>query len=392
DGGLVSSIYGYVGDSDPWSGGGRGTASVSGAGSTWTSNQLTLGSGGQGALTISGGVNVRSSSSVVGGYYNSLDGAMTTGIGAVTVTGEGSRWVNQSSLLLGQGGEGQLTVADGGAVSAGALLLGNAGSSYAYDPDTESWVPSPSGAGTGELTIRDGGWVSGSNGALGSSAGSHGAVTVEGEGATWANSGVLYLGMSGTGELTIRDGGTVNSGAGTFWVGVGSSGNGSVTVDGADSTLTTSQYQLSRGTLILRNGAQMISSGGVTSLVGQIDGTMTVEGADTRWITSNGYLIVGANSSTSSSGSGTLNILDGGIVDASGASSTAIGGYRPLLPDGSGFLEPTHGTGVMNVSGSGSGLLASALHVGSIGIGTLNIADGGKVNSHGEGHAGSYAY
>src|SRR5690606_38570382 len=156
--------------------------------------------------------------------------------------------------------------------------------------------------------------------------------------------------------------------------------------------LITSQYQLSRGTLILRNGAQMISSGGVTSLVGQIDGTMTVEGADTRWITSNGYLIVGANSSTSSSGSGTLNILDGGIVDASGASSTAIGGYRPLLPDGSGFLEPTHGTGVMNVSGSGSGLLASALHVGSIGIGTLNIADGGKVNSHGEGHAGSYAY
>src|SRR5690606_8406462 len=74
DGVLVSSIYGYVGDSDPWSGGGRGTASVSGAGSTWTSNQLTLGSGGQGALTISGGGTVRSSSSVVGGYYNSLDG------------------------------------------------------------------------------------------------------------------------------------------------------------------------------------------------------------------------------------------------------------------------------------------------------------------------------
>ena len=51
-------------------------------------------------------------------------------------------------------------------------------------------------------------------GFIGADPGSTGAVTVDGAGSTWTNSGDLYVGNSGTGTLTIRNGGTVSNGFG----------------------------------------------------------------------------------------------------------------------------------------------------------------------------------
>ncbi|WP_164105869.1 hypothetical protein, partial [Serratia marcescens] len=65
--------------------------------------------------------------------------------------------------------------------------------------------------GTGTLTISAGGTVSNTVGYLGNF--SSGSATVEGTGSAWANSSVLYVGVSGSGvgTLTISGGGTVTN-------------------------------------------------------------------------------------------------------------------------------------------------------------------------------------
>ena len=104
--------------------GSTGTATVTGAGSTWTvSEDLSIGEEGAGTLNIEAGGQVSSSWASLG-----FDPGST---GAATVTGAGSTWTNSDDLFVGCYGAGTLTVTDGGLVSAGTLgaspgdLLGN---------------------------------------------------------------------------------------------------------------------------------------------------------------------------------------------------------------------------------------------------------------------------
>ena len=70
---------------------------------------------------------------------------------------------------------------------------------------------------TGTLNIASGGTVSNVFGHVGGCAGcstsAFGTVTVNGAGATWTNSAALIVGNSGTGQVTISGGGQVLTGA-----------------------------------------------------------------------------------------------------------------------------------------------------------------------------------
>jgi len=114
DGGSVSSESGIIGFTSD------GQVTVDGAGSTWsvTSDVLYVGDIGQGTLNVTGG------GSVSGPTYEIHIGDEAAGVGAVTVSGSGST-LQATTVYVGYSGQGALTIADDGAVTAtGPVTLG----------------------------------------------------------------------------------------------------------------------------------------------------------------------------------------------------------------------------------------------------------------------------
>ena len=172
----------------------------------------TIGSSGDGTLTISSGGLVSSASSVILGNSG-------TGFGTATVTGTNSRWNVSAGQTIGSSGLGVMTVSSGGQVSSSAADLGL-------------------------------------------NAGSEGRVTITGVGSRWTLGSQLTAGGSGTGDLTISAGGEVA--AGDIILGFSASGIGVATITGADSKLT------SNGNLTVATngtGTLNVASGGVVDVV-----------------------------------------------------------------------------------------------------------------------------
>jgi T5SS/PEP-CTERM-associated repeat protein len=203
--------------------------------------------------------------------------------------------------------------------------------------DPSTWDSSTLGiignTSNGTMAITGGSDVLDHVGYIGSEAGSTGAVTVDGSGSTWTNSGVGYgtgltVGHYGDGTLNIINGGAVSNKNGT--IGGGEDSTGEVSVDGSGSTWA-----------IIEEPSIM----GAT-----------------------GILAVGG------SGNGTLNISNGGAVSSSYCD----------IGIGSGFGDQSDSTGIVSVDGAGSTLINSeSIHVGIASGGILNITNGGAVSSHG---------
>jgi T5SS/PEP-CTERM-associated repeat protein len=101
-----------VGDGD----GQVGTVELDGASALLVGGALTVGHGGDGALTIAGGSLVSDQLGLVG----VLEGSR----GTVVVTGAGSTWTSAVHVDVGSAGDGRVTVEDGATVDAPTLLLG----------------------------------------------------------------------------------------------------------------------------------------------------------------------------------------------------------------------------------------------------------------------------
>ena len=150
-------------------------------------------------------------------------GDLPGGVGTVTVTGLNSNWSNAGGVVIGGEGTGTLMIKDHGTVNSGAgasvgLTVGSIGAVTVTGPGS-TWINGPSGGlnigafGTGTLTIANGGTVindTPNTANIGEFAGSRGTVTVTGAGSTWSNSLGVNIGRLGTGTLTIADGGIVN--------------------------------------------------------------------------------------------------------------------------------------------------------------------------------------
>ena len=286
--------------------------------STWTSSTYGyIGYTADGTLTVNNGSDLLSYYGYLG--YNSG----TTGV--VTITGDGSTWTNSKYLYIGYNSIGTLNITDGAAV-------------------------------------RD------TTGYIGYTSSSTGAVTVDGSGSTWTHSGNLYVGSAGNGTLNITNDGTVSV-TGTTSVGsngtidFGSKGGmlttgtlcsllsqitgiGTITTYGIvsdidllfDAThpanystlLSNSSDQniafnldlsgvtktgdlgigyTGHGSMVVKDGVIIKSKTGYIGYSSGSTGIVTVEGEGSTW-TNSGNLYVG------NSGSGTLNITNGGMVIA----------------------------------------------------------------------------
>jgi fibronectin-binding autotransporter adhesin len=380
-GGSVDNSAGYAyGDYFCYIGygyGSRGTVTVSGAGSTWTSKGcFCVGGSGTGALNITGGGSVNSSSA-----YNSYIGYSSGSKGTVTVSGAGSTWTSSNGgLCVGGAGTGTLNITSGGTVSD---WFGEIGSVYGgsgtvtVDGTGSTWTNSHfftvGESGSGTLNITNGGSVNNGTfgGCIGSGPSSTGVVTVSGAGSTWTSGGQFSVGFYGSGALNITSGGTVSDTDG--YIGYGSSSTGTVTVSGVGSKWTNSSDvyvgDQGSGTLKIANGGAVSDTFGYIGAypVSGSEGMVMVDGAGSKW-TNNRDVLVGGCPLSAGGSSGTLIITNGGCVSNSYGN---IGLY-------------SGSNGMVMVDGAGSTWTNLAkLTVGSQGIATLNIANGGAVSDTG---------
>jgi outer membrane autotransporter protein len=215
---------------------GVGDVLVDGAGSKVTSARLVVGGAGTGTMVIqNGGVLTTTNAAPAAGDIADQPG----GTGSVTVTGAGSAWNSAGSVGIGQQGNGTLNILNGGKVTAaagvpasptaianvgsgsvGRVLVDGAGSSFTIGGDFEV-----ANQGTGNLTVSNGGAVSATqNSFIGFSATGVGTATVTGAGSAWTTSSTLAVGVGGRGTLTIADNGQVSAAATTIAQNAGSTG------------------------------------------------------------------------------------------------------------------------------------------------------------------------
>ncbi len=345
--------------------GGQGTAIVEGNGSSWTNlGELSIGGEGEGALTIRNGGNLANGGSA-------RIGDATGALGEATVTGADSHWSNSGQLYVGRQGQGTLTIADGGSVEvAQKTYIGSgAGSHGAVAVDgvdsrmTTAGELIVGGEGGGMLDITAGGTVDGAGtvASIGGAAGGQGTVTVDGAGSSWVGASDFVVGWGGTGQLVIQNGGLVGDVHASIGVDAGSAGT--VTI-GADSRWTSAGYLgvgiSGDGTVAVQDGGTLEST--LRATVGRYagaQGKVIVEGNDALWAGA-GEVVVGDE------GIGTLDIVGGGAVTTGGAAFIAGG---------------VGGQGTVTVSDGSDWSNAQALYVGNKGIGKLVVQNGGSVSS-----------
>ena len=220
--------------------GSNGTVTLDGHGSSWNmdfgqTGYLYVGQFGTGAVTVSGGADLIAEKVRIG-YSDMYD---RTGIGTVTVTGNGSTMDDDSKLMVGYYGQGTLVIQDEGKVTSVSIDAGyqwnSQGSITVSGGDTDdNGVPSHlSGThaiglyGTGSLTIDTGAYAEGTNSYVGrypdtGGGDSVGIVSIGNDGggtgleAEWYIYNRLYIGAKndseagGIGEVTVEEEGRLD--------------------------------------------------------------------------------------------------------------------------------------------------------------------------------------
>jgi len=238
----------------------------------------------------------------------------------------------------------------------------------------------------GTLTIDSASVLSDTDGYLGFSVGSSGIATVTG-GSKWANSGALYVGYAGTGQLNLNSGGAVT--ATTLFAALNDlAGDGTITAAGAvlDGDLYFDNFHGSSrvftfgtggtltlsatgdlgagfrrtGNLSIADGISVTSRSGTLGYDGGSTGVASISGAGSKWtVTGPNGLDIGR------SGNGALTVTGGGTVSTLDC-----------------YLGHFNGsTGIADVSGSGSKLIAQRLYVSAEGTGTLRVSAGGSIDT-----------
>ncbi len=203
-----------------------GTVTVTGSGSHWDMRwgSIVVGGYGHGTLNIESGGKVSAPSAVIG-YASGSAGVVTVaGTNSSLMTSWGGGDLSYDGLLIGKGGNGKLSIIDGGTViNTASATLGGSGSGSVGTATVSGVGSSWENAGNltigfigaGTLNIENGGKVTNVDGFI-SDGRSGGAVIVTGSGSRWDNSGQLKVGGGGvfsssSGNLTINDGGVVSA-------------------------------------------------------------------------------------------------------------------------------------------------------------------------------------
>jgi len=181
---------------------------VSGAGSSWTAQNLTLRGSGAELRVEAGG---RFSS------VNTVFGDFRSGQAKATVTGSGSSWVNSGLLTVGHLQYSTVDVLAGGSLNTAQTLVGGpgAGGQVTVDGSGSTWNASGltgigTGPASGTVIVRNGGQTHFTGLTLGNpDAASRSTLTVSGAGSLVRNTGTLAIDL---GTLQVDTGGTVSAG------------------------------------------------------------------------------------------------------------------------------------------------------------------------------------
>ena len=262
-----------------------------------------------GTLTIDGGSGLSRSHSTIG------QSAGVTGM--ATVTGAGSSWTSDWAVI-GEYGTGTLNIRAGGSAGGGSVTIGNQASGVgtmtvtgAGSSCTHPGYLAVGDEGRGTLNIEAGGSVSGRDGGIGMVG--DGTVTVSGAGSTWTMTGPISLGFRGTGGLYIRAGGRVSCGENAVLAYVEGSYARAI-VSGAGSTWSLGPISSFLGfygdvSIVIQDGGRMNASNCFMARHPTSACRVTVEGAGST-LSSSGTMYVGYN------GWGRLSVSDGGLVTA----------------------------------------------------------------------------
>jgi len=319
DGGVLASAGGRVtAGADA-----MGTVEVAGPGAAWElTGPLTVGESGLGMMTVSDGGRVTGATAgIVGQDANSE--------GLVKVTDAGSLWSVDGYLTVGRdvASTARLRIENGGAVACadasvaqlggyGEVVVTGIGSNWHCSRDlyVGDW-------GEGELSVLDGGRVVTDGSAiLGSESGASGSATVRGADSSWEVAGVLYVASLGQGALGLYDRAAV--GCDSAIIGRLAGSGGTAEISGEDTLLevTSSLYvgDMGGGDMTVSDGARVSCGSLVVGASGTGEGHLTVSGDGTA--VQVGYAQLGRNA-----GTGTLRVEDGGLVDVLGAGGVTAG-------------------------------------------------------------------
>ena len=224
----------------------------------------------------------------------------------------------------------------------------------------------------GHLIVENGGRAESQFTYVGRQPSVAGALTVRGENSIFDDSGFipnptgqssLYVGYRGDGSLSISDGGTVQSWWSQVAWAVGTQAD--VTIDGAGSIWEVAQHLYvgwnGEATINVINGGKLKTLRSRIAYLGDGKGVVNVVGPTSIW-DSGEQLGIGHHGNTE----GTLNILAGGTVMTDHGMIGRING----------------GSGVANIDGMGSIWQADFIDVGRYGQGTMNVVNGGRVESN----------
>ena len=376
---------------------------VTGSGSSLTTSNggVDVGVDGGGTLSVLDGATFTASEgsstyySIGLGYYEGDQGLMT-----VDGTGSTLTVLNQG-IVVGNGGVGTLVVSGGGSIvfdqaannilnlaqldgSMGEVTVTGAGSSI-----IDNGLIIVGDAGDGLMTVENNGTVSSQGGEIGALASAQGTMIVMGPALWDVTSGyAIHVGDAGTGSLLVENGGTVTDTAGSVGpgrvdVGASSGGVGTLTVEDAGSQLIagalyiggTSDGPGGTGTVIVRNAGSVM----VADVVGY-SGTGTVDGSDSMLsITDSATLAQTGTVSLTVSNQGSMDVTNDvtigegttgvGTLSIQSSGAVTIGGDLDV-----GAGEGTQGTVIAD--GTGTTLdVAGMVTVGDAGTGTLTVGD-----------------
>ena len=370
-----------------------GNMTLTGAGSSWNTgtNTLSVGNSSQGASVV-----------VAGGASVVSEGLLALGMNAgasnnsVLVTGTGSTWSNSGSLTIGDAGEGTLTIANGGSVSANAVIIASqAGSSGTLNfgslggSDTAGNFLPPVisfGSGSGRINFNQTDTVAATgfsgNGSL-NQLGS-GTTILTGtntySGTTTVNRGTLVVydkSFQGTSSLMLNGGTMILAGSGSSW----NTGANTLIVGNNSPGVS----------LVVSNGASLTSDSGILGQdSGASNNSILVTGAGSTW-TNESVLYVGDRSSGNSvkvSAGATVSVFALQIGNYGSGNSLEVSDGGQLLTGGNGSGSCIIGsaTGSSNnsvlVTGSGSSWNnSSTMNIGYGGSGAVTVANGGSMTA-----------
>ncbi len=397
----------------------QGTLTLTGSGTVWKDNGdpvasanvnyggIVVGLSGKGTLQVQNGA------ALIERTYAEI-GSDGTSVSTASVDGAGSTWTIGTYARIGDAGNGSLMVSNLGSVSTGTdiNIAYQAGSQGALTVDNATLNSTGQiivgYSGNGSLNIRNGASATATDVqvAYTAVAGVLGDLVVDN--AVLNASGTLYSGVGGTGTVWISHGGTVN--AQYAWVAAGATGGTAalpslITIDGAGSKLLVSQNAaVGMANALPNTGSYTNGSYGIWTYASSGLGNFVVSNAGYMSVLKNlllqastdrdqpAALIVGSGGSAEIGGNNgpianTLTIDSGAQIVGHGTidvGNTVSGGFVNGTLANSGMLVAQSGTLKIDANMTGSGTVKisqnSAFEINGNFAGTVTF-DGGYAST-----------